>query len=76
MNIEDLELITCKISEHIRFYVPKNWVGPIREFDFVPFISVEDAEAICSGQIPDDKKFNKWYIKDAINDWIRTKGTK
>jgi len=53
----------------IRLYVPKGWVGPIREFDFAPLISDEDFKIIMNGGIPIDKQYDKWYVKDAIKEW-------
>lgn len=57
------------LENYIRFYVPKGWVGPIREFDYAPLISEEDFKIIMDGGIPLDKQYDKWYVKDAINEW-------
>ena len=58
----------------IKLYVPRGWVGPIREFDFAPMVSDEDFEMIVRGQIPDKPQYNKWYVKAAIEDWKKQEG--
>ena len=58
------------LEYHIRFYIPKGWVGPIHEFDFIPLITDEDFQSILQGVIPEKKEFNKWYLQDAIKDWL------
>ncbi len=63
LNKSDLEV-------YIKLYVPKGWVGPIREFDFVPLVSDEEFKIILNGKIPLDKKYDRWYIKDAIKLWL------
>lgn len=55
---------------HIKFYIPKGWIGPIREFDFAPSISEEDFQLILKGQIPNTRQYDKWYMKAAIEDWL------
>lgn len=62
MNRSDLEI-------YIKLYVPKGWVGPIREFDFAPLVSDEEFKTILEGKIPLDKKYDRWYVKDAIKSW-------
>lgn len=59
------------LEAHIRFYIPKGWVGPIREFDFAPLISDEDFEIIMNGAFPDKRDFQKWYVQDAIKDYLK-----
>ena len=60
-----------ELESFIRFYVPKGWVGPIREFDYAPYVTEEEFKLILTGTIPSDKKFDKWYVKDAINAWLK-----
>jgi hypothetical protein len=62
MHRSDLEVF-------IKLYVPKGWVGPIREFDFAPLISDEEFKVIVEGKIPLDKKYDRWYVRDAIKSW-------
>ena len=62
------------LETFIRLYIPKGWVGPIREFDFAPMVSDEDFEMIVRGQIPDKPQYNKWYVKAAIEDWKKQEG--
>jgi hypothetical protein len=59
-----------ELETYIRFYIPKGWVGPIREFDFAPLISDEDMELILRGEIPNKPEYKKWYIQDAIKDFL------
>jgi len=58
------------LESFIKYYVPKGWRGPIHEFDFAPFISEEEFKLILTGVIPSDKKFDRWYVKDAIHAWL------
>lgn len=58
------------LEHHIRFYIPKGWVGPIREFDFAPLISDEDFEIITKGELPNHPAYKKWYVQDAIKDFL------
>ena len=58
------------LETHIKYYVPKGWMGPIREFDFAPLISDEDFEIILSGELPDKREYQKWYIQAAIKDFL------
>jgi hypothetical protein len=58
----------------IKLYIPKGWIGPVHLFDFTPHISEEDFEKILTGEIPSDKKYDKWYIKEAIKDWLKKIG--
>jgi len=53
----------------MRLYIPKGWVGPIHEFDFVPLVSDEDFKLIMAGGYPNDSTYDKWYIKAAVEDW-------
>ena len=59
------------VEQHIRYYKPKGWVGTIHEFDFVPYISDEDFEVIKRGKIPQQPYAKKWYVVDAIKDWMK-----
>jgi len=59
------------LENYIRFYVPKGWVGPIKEFDFAPLISDEDFKIILKWKFPDKPAYKKWYIQDAIKDWLK-----
>lgn len=58
-----------ELEMFIKLYVPRGWVGPIRDFDFAPLISDEDFKTILSGKMPLDKQYDKWYVRDAINEW-------
>lgn len=58
----------------IRFYIPKGWVGPIMEFDFAPHISDEDFKTIMMGDIPSKEKYDKWYVRAAIEEWRKNNG--
>jgi len=62
-------MVRSDLETFIRLYVPKGWVGPIREFDFAPLISDEDFAMIVKGEMPDKKEYQKWYIKAAIEAW-------
>lgn len=60
-----------ELETFIKLYVPKGWVGPIREFDFAPLISDEEFVMILNGKIPEGKEFDKWYVKAAIEAWSK-----
>lgn len=68
-----LEAEALYLEEFMKYYVPKGWRGQIHDFDFVPYISNEDIEIILKGEIPVDKKFDRWYVKEAIQEWLKTK---
>ena len=63
----------AELENFIRYYKPKGWVGAIREFDFAPLITEEELEIILKGKIPEDKRFDRWYVKDAIKAWLEKK---
>lgn len=68
------KLSVQKLEEFIRYYVPKGWVGPIHEFTFAPYITEDEFEIILQGKIPDGEKFDKWFVKAAIEDWLKQNG--
>lgn len=68
-----LEAEALYLEEFMRFYKPKFWTDTISDVDFIPYISNEDIEIILKGEIPLDKKFDKWYIKEAIQEWLKNK---
>ena len=59
-----------ELESFIKFYVPKNWRGPIHEFDFPPYLTEDEFNQILTGVIPDVPKFQKYYVKEAINKWL------
>jgi len=61
---------------YIKYFVPKGWVGPIREFVHAPLVSDEDFETIKSGKFPIDKLYDRWYVRDAIKSWWEKNGVK
>jgi hypothetical protein len=65
-----LERQALLLEEFMRFYKPKGWICPISDVDFIPYISNNDIQVIMNGEIPTDEKFDKWYIKDAIKEWL------
>jgi len=58
------------LESFIRWYKPKGWCGIISEFTFVPYITDQEFEIILQGKIPEDKKFEPCYIKEAIKAWM------
>ena len=54
----------------IRKFIPKCWTCPIADVDFAPYISEKEFDEIIDGRIPDDKKYSKWYIRQAITAWM------
>lgn len=67
-----LELEALKLEEFIKFYKANGLRERIMDFDYTPFISNEDITIILKGDIPEDKKFDKWYVIEAITEWLKT----
>lgn len=68
---EGLTLEALKLEEFIKFFKPTGWVGPIHDFDFIPYISDADIKIILEGKFPEDMKYGKWYVKEAIASWLK-----
>jgi hypothetical protein len=75
-------VLAIRLQEFMRFtYIPKGWVVTISNVDFVPHILAEDIDFLKS--FPDITSadlstyrhgvFNKWYIKEAIKEFFKTK---
>jgi len=63
------DVFTINLEQFIRNYQPKQWVEPIKEVDFVPHFSYEEINKIFSGNIPE--RITKWYIKEAIEEFVK-----
>ena len=64
------ECTKLQLEEHIRYFTPKGWIGPIHEFTFIPLITDEEFDVICKGALPNDQRFKPWYIQEAIKTWL------
>jgi len=53
----------------LKKYIPSGWVGPIMDFDFAPHVSDQDFKIVTEGKIPEGKKYEKWYVKAAVQEW-------
>jgi hypothetical protein len=73
-NNYEREVFTINMEQFIREYIPKNWMEPIQEVDFVPHFSYEEIDEIFSGNIPE--RIRKWYIKEAIQEFVKKLTTK
>jgi len=58
-----------ELETFIRKHIPSGWVGPIMDFDFAPHISDEDFHTVMDGKFPEGDKYDKWYVKEAIEKW-------
>lgn len=75
------EALAIKLHEFVAYYVPKDWVGPIHEFDFAPMFLPAEATALrlafeeskLNNEFLEAHNFKKWYIKAAIQDFFKEK---
>ena len=63
-----------ELESFIRYHTPTGWNGSIHEFDFGPSITDAEYKIICEGHIPFQDKFDKWYVKEAIQAWMKKNG--
>jgi hypothetical protein len=72
--------IAIQLEEHIKFFVPPGWVGPIHDFDFAPMLLPDQAgimsTAFKEGKLNEylEEHYKKWYVKAAIKDFFEQKG--
>jgi hypothetical protein len=70
-NNYEREIFAIKLREFITKYTPRTWVVPISDVDFVPHFTYQEIDEITwSGSIPEG--FDKWYIKEAIQEFVKT----
>jgi hypothetical protein len=68
--------LAIKLHEHVNFYVPKGWSGPIHEFDFAPMFTVFEASelrvAFERGTFTEylDTHYKKFYVKEAVREFF------
>ena len=58
------------LEQHIRYYKPRGWVGPIHDFDFPELKTVEYVWVLFGGELYELGL--RWYKKDAVEDFLKT----
>ena len=66
------EWYAYKLSEFVRYYVPRAWSGPISEFDFAPYFTEVDIQVIREKGIEGlGRKVRTWYFIEAVQDFFK-----
>lgn len=72
--MDSMEELSIELYYFISEYIPKGWKEPVGKVDFVPRFTNEEMQNIFNSwmmnEFDDDFQDMKWYIKDAIKEFL------